>query len=73
MPSVVFCPADKQDYVGILSCPPFRQWWLAFGRDGMAQVGRHSATAEKARVHNLLGNKADLARHLILSRLAVPA
>jgi hypothetical protein len=39
----------------------------------MAQVGFDPATAEKARVHNLLGKKADLARHLILPVTAVPA
>jgi hypothetical protein len=39
----------------------------------MAQAGLDPATAEKARVHNLLGNKADLARHLILPVTAVPA
>jgi hypothetical protein len=39
----------------------------------MAQVGLDPAIAEKARVNNLLGNKADLARHLILWVTAVPA
>jgi hypothetical protein len=32
-----------------------------------------SANLEKVRVHNPLGNAADLARHLILSVPAVPA
>ena len=39
----------------------------------LAQVGLDPAIAEKARVNNLLGNKADLARHLILWVTAVPA
>jgi hypothetical protein len=39
----------------------------------MVQEGRVPAKGEKARVHNSLGNAADLARHLILGSLAVPA
>ncbi len=39
----------------------------------MAQVGPIPAKPEKARVHSPLGNLTDLARHLILGVLAVPA
>jgi hypothetical protein len=39
----------------------------------MAQIGPDPIKPEKVRVHNPLGNAADLARHLILWVLAVPA
>ncbi len=39
----------------------------------MAQVGPFPAKGEKGRIHKPLGNAGDLARHLILRVLAVPA
>jgi len=39
----------------------------------MAQVEAFAEKAEKGRIHKLLGNGFDLARHLILRVLAVPA
>ncbi len=39
----------------------------------MAQVGPFHVEGEKGRIHKPLGNSADLARHLILGVLAVPA
>jgi hypothetical protein len=39
----------------------------------MAQVGPIPIKPKKVRVHSPLGNTADLARHLILWALAVPA
>jgi hypothetical protein len=39
----------------------------------MAQERAIPAKDEKGRIHNLLGNGFDLARHLILWVLAVPA
>jgi len=39
----------------------------------MAQDRATPAKGEKGRIHKLLGNDADLARHLILRVLAVPA
>jgi len=39
----------------------------------MAQERAIPATGEKSRIHKLLGNDADLARHLILWVMAVPA
>lgn len=39
----------------------------------MAQVGFPPAKGEKVRIHKPLGNSADLARHLILWVMAVPA
>jgi hypothetical protein len=39
----------------------------------MAQGGPIHQKLEKIRIHKPLGNAADLARHLILSVLAVPA
>src|ERR1700676_424110 len=67
------CTCSGHDYVGSLSCPYFRLAWLDFERDRIAQVGATPAKAEKVRVHSPLGNMADLARHLILWALAVPA
>ncbi len=39
----------------------------------MAQFGLEPQNPEKVRVHNPLGNAPDLARHLILWVVAVPA
>jgi hypothetical protein len=39
----------------------------------MAQVEAFAVKAEKGRIHKPLGNSADLARHLILWGMAVPA
>ena len=67
------CTCSGHDYVGSLSCLYFRLVWLDFERDRIAQVGATPAKTEKVRVHSPLGNMADLARHLILWALAVPA
>src|ERR1700681_4560104 len=67
------CTCSGHDYVGSLSCLYFRLVWLDFERDRIAQVGATPAKTEKVRVHSPLGSMADLARHLILWALAVPA
>src|SRR5260370_31692928 len=67
------CSTDGHDYVQTLSCLGFRQAWLGFERDRIAQVRPIPAKRENVRVHNPLGNAAVLARHLILPVLAVPA
>src|SRR5438445_13793879 len=72
-PNTFSCPTGEHDYVQTLSCLHFRQTWLGFGRDRIAQFGPIRAKREKVRVHSPLGNTADLARHLILWVLAVPA
>ena len=56
-----------------LSCPLFDPVCLVFGRDRMAQFRADLTSPEKLRVHSPLGDRADLARHLILPVLAVPA
>ncbi len=67
------CPCYEQNYVASLSCLHFEQAWLGFERGRIAQVQPIPAKPEKVRVHNPLGNTTDLARHLILWVLAVPA
>jgi hypothetical protein len=67
------CPPDVQDYVDSLSRLLFDHTCLDCRRDRITQVRPNSANPEKVRVHNPLGNTADLARHLILWGLAVPA
>ena len=67
------CPLGVHDYVGSLSSQLFNHVCLDTRRDGITQVRPNSANPEKVRVHNPLGNTTDLARHLILSALAVPA
>src|SRR5712672_3594593 len=67
------CPRGVHDYVDSLSHLLFNHTCLDFRRDRITQVRPNSANLEKVRVHNPLGNTADLARHLILWLLAVPA
>jgi len=67
------CLPHKQKYVDTLSCRFFDMTCPIHGRDRMAHLPGCDQKPEKPGVHKPLGNSTDLARHLILSGLAVPA
>jgi hypothetical protein len=68
-----FALPQGHDYVGNPSCLYYRQKWLGFERGRIPPLGPMARNLGKVRVHSPLGNVSGLARHLILSALAVPA
>ena len=56
-----------------LPCPSCRPTCLAFELMFCARFSLGPENGENRRIHNLLGDKSDLARHLILPPMAVPA
>jgi hypothetical protein len=67
------CPTREHQCVDSLSCLYFNQAWSGIERGVMAHCTAIRVKPENTRFHSPLGNTPDLARHLILRVLAVPA